>query len=75
MVVIKEHINVKDDRLLDGLTPVVRLMTQVEALSETEAVTIDFSDTVFITPVCIIDDSLLSGVWQKDFHKKYSSLS
>ena len=54
MAVIKEHINVRDDRLLDGLTPVVRLMAQVEALPETETVTIDFGDTVFITPVCAL---------------------
>lgn len=54
MAVIKEYINVRDDRLLDGLTPVVRLMTRIEALSETEAVTIDFGDTVFITPVCAL---------------------
>ena len=54
MAVIKEHINVRDDRLLDGLSPVVRLMAQVEALPETEAVIIDFDDTVFITPVCAL---------------------
>lgn len=54
MAVIKEYINVRDDRLLDGLTPVVRLMTRVEALSESDAVTIDFGDTVFITPVCAL---------------------
>lgn len=51
MVIIKEHINVRDDRLLDGLTPVVRIMSQIEALPEGEEVTIDFSNTVFITPV------------------------
>lgn len=54
MVVIKEHINVSDDRLLDGLTPVIRLMAQVEALPEGETATIDFSDTFFITPVCAL---------------------
>ena len=54
MAVIKEHINVRDDRLLDGLTPVVRLMAQVEALPEGETAIIDFSDTVFITPVCAL---------------------
>lgn len=27
-MIIKEHINVKDDRLIDGLTPVVRMMSQ-----------------------------------------------
>lgn len=54
MVVIKEHINVRDDRLLDGLTPVVRVMSQMESLPEGEEVAIDFSDTVFITPVCVL---------------------
>lgn len=49
-MIIKEHINVKDDRLIDGLTPVVRIMSQIENSREQE-VTIDFSDTRFISPV------------------------
>ena len=49
-MIIKEHINVKDDRLIDGLTPVVRMMSQIENSREQE-VTIDFSDTRFISPV------------------------
>lgn len=49
-MIIKEHINVKDDRLIDGLTPVVRIMNQIENSREQE-VTIDFSDTRFISPV------------------------
>ena len=49
-MIIKEHINVKDDRLIDGLTPVVRIMSQLESSREQE-VTIDFSDTRFISPV------------------------
>lgn len=53
-MVIKEHINVSDNRLLDGLVPVVRVMSQMEALKEGETVTIDFSDTVFITPLCAL---------------------
>lgn len=54
MAIIKEHINVRDDRLLDGLTPVVRIMSQIDVLPEREEVTIDFSNTVFITPVCAL---------------------
>lgn len=49
-MIIKEHINVKDDRLIDGLTPVVRIMSQLESSREQE-VTIDFSDTRFISPI------------------------
>ena len=49
-MIIKSRINVKDDRLIDGLTPVVRLMSQIEDSSEQE-VTLDFSDTRFISPV------------------------
>ena len=50
MIIIKEYINVKDDRLIDGLTPVVRIMGQMEDSNDLE-VTIDFSDTRFISPV------------------------
>ena len=49
-MIIKEHINVKDDRLIDGLTPVVWIMDQMEKSVDKE-VTIDFSDTRFISPV------------------------
>ena len=49
-MIIKEQINVKDDRLIDGLTPVVRMMDQMEESVDQE-VTIDFSDTRFISPV------------------------
>jgi len=49
-MIIKENINVKDDRLIDGLTPVVWIMSQIENSREQE-VTIDFSDTRFISPV------------------------
>ena len=49
-MIIKEHINVKDDRLIDGLTPVVRIMSQMERSLNLE-VTIDFSETRFISPV------------------------
>lgn len=49
-MIIKEHINVKDDRLIDGLIPVVWIMDQMEKSVDQE-VTIDFSDTRFISPV------------------------
>jgi len=49
-MLIRNHINVKDNWLLDGLRPVVDIMSQVEASGESE-VTIDFADTQFISPV------------------------
>lgn len=49
-MIIRNHINVKDDLLLDGLRPVVGIMSQVEASADNE-VTIDFTDTQFISPV------------------------
>ena len=53
-MVVKELINVSDNRLLDGLVPVVRIMSQIEMLSEEEEAIIDFGDTFFITPVCAL---------------------
>ncbi len=49
-MIICDTINVRDDRLLDGLIPVVRIMARMEASKDHE-VTIDFSDTKFISPV------------------------
>ena len=49
-MIIKEHINVKDDRLIDGLTPVVWIMSQMESSVDQEG-TIDFCDTRFVSPV------------------------
>ncbi len=49
-MIIKEYINVKDERLIDGLTPVVRVMNQIEEAGE-EDIIIDFSDTQFVSPV------------------------
>ena len=42
-MIIKEHINVKDDRLIDGLTPVVWIMDQMEKSVDQE-VTIDLGE-------------------------------
>lgn len=52
-MVVKELINVSDN-LLDGLVPVVRIMSQIEMLSEEEEAIIDFGDTFFITSVCAL---------------------
>ena len=49
-MIIKEYINVKDDRLIDGLTPVVRIMGMIDESIDQE-VTIDFSETRFVSPV------------------------
>lgn len=49
-MVINEVINVRDDRLMDGLIPVVRIMSLVEKSKE-DSIMIDFSRTHFISPV------------------------
>lgn len=49
-MIVKHHINVGDEWLLGGLRPVVGIMSQVEASAESE-VTIDFSQTQFVSPV------------------------
>ena len=49
-MIIRNHINVQDGWLLDGLRPVVDIMSQVEVSGESD-VTVDFADTQFISPV------------------------
>lgn len=49
-MVVDEYINVSDDRLMNGLIPVVRIMQQA-AVSEDDILQIDFSRTKFISPV------------------------
>lgn len=49
-MIIKEYININDEKLLDGLNPVVRIMSKIESIQE-EAVVIDFSSAQFISPV------------------------
>ena len=53
-MIIKEHINIPDGWLLDGLGPAVRMMAQVEGLPEGEEVTVDFSQTQFTSPVFVL---------------------
>ena len=49
-MVINELINVKDDRLMDGLIPLVTIMSKVSRSKETD-LKVDFSRTQFISPV------------------------
>lgn len=49
-MVVDEYINVADDRLMNGLIPVVRIMRRI-AGSEDDSLQIDFSHTKFISPV------------------------
>ena len=49
-MVVDEYINVADDRLMNGLIPVVRIMQRI-AGSEDDSLQIDFSHTKFISPV------------------------
>jgi len=50
---IKEHINISDDRLMNGLRPVVSIMSKVTS-SDDEEVTLDFGETYFISPVFVL---------------------
>jgi anti-sigma regulatory factor (Ser/Thr protein kinase) len=52
-MVIHDHIDVTDDRLIEGLNPVVRIMSQMEASADND-VTIDFSNTRFVSPVFVL---------------------
>lgn len=49
-MVINEYINVGDDRLINGLIPVVKIMSKAER-SQEDTIEIDFSRTKFISPV------------------------
>ena len=51
---ICEYINVNDERLMDGLAPVVLVMQQVESAKADEPITVDFSLTRFISPVFVL---------------------
>lgn len=53
-MIIKRHINVKDERLLDGLTPVAQIMSQIETASADDEIMLDFSATQFVSPVFVL---------------------
>ena len=69
-MVICEDINVKDQRLLDGLIPVIKIMAQAESSNDSD-LTIDFSNTKFISPVFAL--SLI--VYLSSCHKKVSMVN
>lgn len=52
-MILNNRINISDDRLLEGLGPVVQIMAQVES-SDDEEITIDFSNTLFVTPLFVL---------------------
>ncbi len=52
-MIIKETINVRGDRLIDGLIPALRIMSKAEN-TEDDTLTVDFTDTVFVSPVFVL---------------------
>lgn len=52
-MIIKEKINVRDDRLIDGLIPALRIMSKAEN-TEDDTLNVDFTDTVFVSPVFVL---------------------
>lgn len=66
-MIIHDNINVQDDRLMNGLLPMISIMSRIEA-SEDENITIDFSNTKFISPVFILSLMIYVMKTQKDIH-------
>ena len=52
-MIINDNINVQDDRLLNGLIPMVRIMSKIEKSGD-DKVVVDFSKTDFISPVFVL---------------------
>lgn len=64
-MVINEYINVSDERLMNGLIPIVGIMSKA-AGSQDDVLKIDFSRTKFISPVCALSLIVyLSGCGKK----------
>lgn len=68
-MVIKEYINVSDERLMDGFIPVVKMMANTQESAD-KKLEIDFSYAQFISPVFVL--SLL--VWLSKCGKNVSFL-
>lgn len=66
-MIINDHINVQDDRLMNGLSPMINIMSKIES-SEDEKFIIDFSNTKFISPVFILSLMIYVMKTQKDIH-------
>lgn len=52
-MIIRKNINIQDDRLLNGLLPVLEIINQIES-SNDEEILIDFSSTRFATPLFVL---------------------
>lgn len=50
---IREPIVIADDRLMNGLLPVVSIMSKVNSTDDTE-ITLDFTDTLIVPPVFVL---------------------
>lgn len=66
-MIINDHINVQDDRLMNGLSPMINIMSKIES-SEDEKFIIDFSNTKFISPVFILSLMIYVMKTQTDIH-------
>lgn len=66
-MIINDHINVQDDRLMNGLSPMINIMSKIKS-SEDEKFIIDFSNTKFISPVFILSLMIYVMKTQKDIH-------
>ena len=69
---ICDYINVQDDRIMNGLIPIVNLMSKIESSGD-EDVVIDFSRTKFISPVFAL--SLLVYASRCDKHIIFTNMT
>lgn len=52
-MVIQEYVNIGDEKLINGLLPSVRIMSQIEKSSDDDII-IDFSKTQFVSPLFLL---------------------
>jgi hypothetical protein len=52
-MIIQKNINVRDDRLLDGLIPVLDIINQIES-GDDDVIDIDFRHIQFVTPLFVL---------------------
>ncbi len=71
-MIINDNINVQDDRLMNGLIPLVNIMSKIEASEDTDVV-IDFSRTKFISPVFVV--SLLVYAAKSDKNIRFVNMN
>lgn len=71
-MIICNNINVQDDRIMNGLIPVIKLMSKIESSGD-EKFIIDFSKTQFISPVFAL--SLLVYVYNSKKHICFDNMN